>query len=303
MEQSLITPSESPEGMISADTVKNIMGGLTNQMEVLNKKLNEAKVNAGINPLAEGQTNNFTKKENTAEMVQVTSTEQIGNLENDFLLPFENQLMTSSTNVSTTPLMSSIMYADHAVTTTTTTGMIFTQTPTTPVTSYRVFLSVCGFRSTVHLAPRVHRKSSTLYNHDGNEYESLPTQQQHTAHYYPYTITNPFLLPSYSYGKPNKESFPRREDKKESFATSAHVAVRAYLGECSVGNKCDKKRKLEALDDIIKAAEYERELGFIFWYLILYYWISRDIPSATDVDVYTILHCDLTYWFRLSNIN
>lgn len=100
----------------------------------------------------------------------------------------------------------------------------------------------------------------TLYNHDGNEYESLPTQQQHTAHYYPYTITNPFLLPSYSYGKPNKESFPRREDKKESFATSAHVAVRAYLGECSVGNKCDKKRKLEALDDIIKAAEYEREL-------------------------------------------
>ncbi|RXG52892.1 hypothetical protein Avbf_14765 [Armadillidium vulgare] len=42
--------------------------------------------------------------------------------------------------------------------------------------------------------------------------------------------------------------------------------------------------------------------GF-FWYLILYYWISRDIPSATDVDVYTILHCDLTYWFRLSNIN
>lgn len=134
MEQSLITPSESPEGMISADTVKNIMGGLTNQMEVLNKKLNEAKVNAGINPLAEGQTNNFTKKENTAEMVQVTSTEQIGNLENDFLLPFENQLMTSSTNVSTTPLMSSIMYADHAVTTTTTTGMIFTQTPTTPVT-------------------------------------------------------------------------------------------------------------------------------------------------------------------------
>ncbi|KAB7505105.1 hypothetical protein Anas_14141 [Armadillidium nasatum] len=50
------------------------------------------------------------------------------------------------------------------------------------------------------------------------------------------------------------------EEDKESFATSAHVAVRAYVGECSFENQCDKKRKLEALDDIIKEAEYEKEL-------------------------------------------
>ncbi|RXG67247.1 hypothetical protein Avbf_13494, partial [Armadillidium vulgare] len=64
------------------------------------------------------------------------------------------------------------------------------------------------------------------------------------------------------------------------------------------GKKEHKQRLLYSIN-----SKFIINTRFYFWYLILYYWISRDIPSATDVDVYTILHCDLTYWFRLSNIN
>src|SRR6201990_493060 len=150
----LETVTQRNDDMISADAVKNIVGNLALQMENLTRQMEVAKTDALL-MTTNGVITTTAKEETVTELVTVAEnvfpivpkfTIKNPTTSVDELLPFEcsrntNTISTTTVNIFTTPI----------------TTMVYTQTPTTPVTT-----TYNRLYQTTPLIPRVSQAQSNL---------------------------------------------------------------------------------------------------------------------------------------------